>query len=392
MIALTTLLAPITAAQARASAVAQLTSYGIPAASWRAGGVFSTILTVATTIYAGLSSVVTSALNAGFLPTATGAWLVALAHYVYGVTAQSATFGAGFATFSNTGGGVYNYDAGGVIIQDLTSGNTFVTTAPLSLGAGTPSSPTVVTVAIQAQAPGSLGGAPAGGITSLVTVMASVTVTNAVAVLGLDADSDPLIRTKCLAAIAARSYTGPSGAYYAAIYGYGNYPGAVNAVTGAPVNINRIQVTNNPSTGAITVYVASPAGPADPNDVIGCQTAVTALAQPMGISATVVACTVVYFDASIVIWSTSSGANAAASILSEASLAIDNAVALYPIGGRTKPPSGTGYLYSSFVVAAASSVDPTIYAVDLAPWTSLELLPGQVAGVNSTITVRQVVA
>lgn len=394
MISLTALLNPTTQPQLRASLVSKLKSYGVPADQWVSGGTYSTILTAISYVFAGLASLVTSALSSIFLSTATGAWLVALAYYVYGVVAQQATFGVGTVTLTNIGGGVYNFAAGSVVMQ-ATNGNTFVSTAALSLGAGTPSVPTVVTLAVQAQAQGSIGGAGAGQITTLTTSMPGVSVTNAIAVLGLDADSDATVRSKCLAAIAARSYFGPTGAYYAAIYGYGNVAGALNSVTQLPVAINRIQVYRDPNTGAITVFVASPNGAADPNDVIGCQTAVNAIAQPMGVTASVSSCAVVPFTAQITLWSTSAGSAAAATIAAAAATAVGNALALYPIGGHVEPPASTGYLFGAYVQAAAMSVDPTCFSCSLSPSGDLALGAGQVAAVvgggNPNVVVRQAV-
>jgi hypothetical protein len=390
MFPISSLLSAVLPASIRASVVTQLKALGVPADKWIAGGTYSTITTVLSGVFGGFSSTLTSAIGANFLTLAAGGWLVLKAFYDYGVTAQAATFGIGTATFTNTGGGVYNYDPGEVVLVNPLSGNTFTNTEALSLGAGSVMTPTVVTIDIQAQKTGSLGGAPAGTITQLQTVMAGVTVTNAAAVLGLDADSDPLVVQKCLVSLAARSYKGPTGAYYAAIYGYGNVLGATNPVTGQPVNINRIQVYRDPDTGDITVYLASPSGAADPNDVIGCQTAILAVAEPMGVTATAASCTVVDFTAAITVWSTSAGTAAATAIEEGALEAADSVVAQYPIGGRTKPPGTQGYLFASFLVGAVAPVDPTIYAVDLSSWSALPLNPGQVAAVTSTVSVRQV--
>jgi hypothetical protein len=393
VISIAALLSPMSQTTIRAWAVTKLVSYGIPANNWRQGGTYSTLLTVTAAIFAMFASTLTAALSAAFLGTASGPWLVALAFYVYGVTAQSATYGTATLTFTNTGGGIYNYEAGQVVVSNATpgnAGNTFVTTEALLLAAGTPSSPTTATIAIQAQATGSAGGAAAGTITTLVTSMAGVSVTNAAAVIGLDADTDPTIVQKCLAAIAARSYKGPTGAYYAAVYGYGNVPGATNVVSGLPVNVNRIQVYTDPDTGNITVFVASPSGIADPNDVAGVQLAINLIARPEGITATAASATVQNFTAAMTVWSTSIGPTNAGNIQASALSARDAAMVQYPIGGRAKPPSLQGYLYSSYLVAAVGAVDPTIYAVDLSSWSALALAPGQVASVTGGITVKQV--
>ena len=389
MISFGTLLAPVTQAQARASCVTKLVSYGIPANNWRSGGVFSTLLTVFCWIFAGFTSVITSAINGLFLGTASGAWLTALAYYVYGVTRQNATFGTTSYTLTNVAGGVYNFVPGQLVLQCSLNGNLFTNASTVTLSAGSPSSPSSATFEIVASVAGSLAGAPANAITTLVSPQTGVTGTNPTACIGVDQWSDTFLVAACYAALAARSQKGPAGAYLAAITGYSNVPGAVNTVTGFPVDVNRVQVWTDPDTGNITVYLASPSGAADPNDVAGVQIAIDAVARPMGVTATAVSCTVVDFPAGVTIWSTSAGVAVSNAIQLAALNALDAVVASYPIGGRVK--TGTqGYLFSSFLVTAAGAVDPSIYAVDFSSWTALPLNEGQVCSLTSTVTVRQV--
>jgi hypothetical protein len=153
-----------------------------------------------------------------------------------------------------------------------------------------------------------------------------------------------------------------------------------------------VQVYTDPDTGNICVFLASPSGPADPNDVAGVQIAINQVARPMGITATALSAAVVNFNAAIKVWSTSQGVSAANAIQSEALTAVDNAVSVYPIGGYTKPPSPQGNLYASFITGSIFPVDPSIYAVDLSSWTALPLNAGQVPAVTSTVTVEQVAA
>ena len=389
MISLPTLLSPVTAAQARTTAVNQLVSYGIPANNWRRGGVFSTLLSVFCAIYAGLFALVTQAINSMFLGTASGLWLTALAYYVYGVTSQKATFGTTPYTLTNTGGGVYSFAPGQFVAQCGVNGNLFTNVDTFSLAAGTPSIPSTATFNIVAQVAGSAGGGPATTITTLVTTMTSVTGTNPQACLGLDVDTDTQVRVKCYAALAARSQKGPAGAYLAAIYGYSNIPGATNPVTGQPVNVNRVQVYTDPDTGNISVYLASPAGVPDANDIVGVQTAIDTVARPMGVVATATACTPVYADGTITLWSDSVGAKAAQDVEVIAYAELLVAFASYPIGGLTKPPGTQGYLWASYVEGVAMRADPSIYAVDL-PIVNMPLAPGAAAVFVGRVVVRQV--
>jgi hypothetical protein len=389
MISLPTLLSPVTAAQARTTAVNQLVSYGIPANNWRRGGVFSTLLSVFCAIYAGLFSLVSQAINSMFLGTASGGWLAALAYYVYGIAAQKATFGTTAYTLTNTGGGIYSFAPGQFVCQCGINGNLFANVSTFSLAAGTPATPATATFDVVAQVAGIAGGAPANAITTLVTVMVSVAGNNSAACLGLDADSDAQVVAKCYAALAARSQKGPAGAYLAAIYGYSNVHGATNSVTGQPVNVNRVQVYTDPDTGNISVYLASPAGVPDANDIVGVQTAIDTVARPMGVVATATACTPVYANGTITLWSDSVGAKAAQDVEVIAYAELLAAFASYPIGGLTKPPGTQGYLWASYVEGVAMRADPSIYAVDL-PIVNLPLAPGAAAVFVGRVVVRQV--
>lgn len=389
MISLPTLLSPVTAAQARTTAVNQLVSYGIPANNWRRGGVFSTLLSVFCAIYAGLFSLVSQAINSMFLGTASGGWLAALAYYVYGIAAQKATFGTTAYTLTNTGGGIYSFAPGQFVCQCGINGNLFANVSTFSLAAGTPATPATATFDVVAQVAGIAGGAPANAITTLVTAMVSVAGNNSAACLGLDADSDAQVVAKCYAALAARSQKGPAGAYLAAIYGYSNVHGATNSVTGQPVNVNRVQVYTDPDTGNISVYLASPAGVPDANDIVGVQTAIDTVARPMGVVATATACTPVYADGTITLWSDSVGAKAAQDVEVIAYAELLAAFASYPIGGLTKPPGTQGYLWASYVEGVAMRADPSIYAVDL-PIVNLPLAPGAAAVFVGRVVVRQV--
>jgi hypothetical protein len=383
MIPLAQLLTAPTNAQIRAQMVGWLTGFGIPAGQWRQGGTASTLLTVVANTFGMFAVLITSGISSFFLPTATGPWLVLLAYYVYGVTANPATFASGNVILTNTGGGVYPFAAGSATFLNSTTKQTYTNTAAFTLGALQ-----TLTVAVQATTAGSSGSSPPTGqgatIDTIVTAMAGVNISVAQPIIGLDPDPDPLVRLKCLAALAARSYKGPTGAYYAAVYS------ATNSVSGQPVNINRVVPVLDPDTGFITVYIASPSGVAASTDVIGCQASVTAIAEPMGITATVVSCTVVSFTQTITVWATGAGTTTTpATIQSEVAAALLAYEQQFPIGGLPKPPSSQGYMYASGIDGVVKGADPLIYAVDGIA-SDLALSVGQVATVTSTITVQQI--
>jgi Baseplate J-like protein len=385
MIPIAALLAPPTSAQIRSQMVNALVALGIPANQWRQGGTASTLLTIVANTFGMFATLVSNALGAAFLTAGPGGpWLVLLAYYVYGVTAQQSTFANGTIALANTGGGSFSFAAGTASFLNSTTGITYVNTSPFTVAPLAPST----LVPVQATTAGSVGTSPAGAgagtIDTIVSSMQGVTVSTPAPIVGLDADSNATIITKCLAAIANRSYKGPSGAYLAAVFN------ATNSVTGLPVNINRIQLVLDPSTGDITVYVASPGGVPIDTDVIGCQTSVTNTAQPMGITATVVACSLAAFASTITVWATGAGGGTADStIQSEVEAALIAYTEAYPIGGLVKPPSTVGYLYASALEGVAKGADPLIYAVDGFN-ADLELAAGEIADVTSTIVIRRI--
>jgi Baseplate J-like protein len=376
------LLTSPTPASVRATLVSGLIALRIPANQWRAGGVASSLLTVSANLLAGFAATLTSAISAAFLGTATGPWLVLLAYYVFGVTANPGTFATGSLTLTNTAGGLWSFPAGGVTAQNPITGQTYVSTQALSLAPmGT------ATIVFQSTTVGSGGSSAANQITTLVTAMTGVTVTNPAALVGLDADSDATVVAKCQAARAGRSYFGPSGAYYAAIYG------TTNPSTGLPLDINRIRVVNV-SDMAVGVYVASPSGAPTPSDLAAAQTAVTAAAQPMNVTAQVYPCTVVSDARPITVWAqtapTAAGSDVA-TIEEEALDAIDEYYSAYPIGGLARPPSPQGYLFASAVSGVLKGADPLIFDVQ-GVTSDLALTAGQVVIYTGTITTRQVSA
>lgn len=390
MIPLTQLLQPVTQTQARALFVTSLMTLGIPANQWRQGGVASTILTVIAATYASFSSIITSALQSMFLPYASGAWLVLLAYYVYGVTAIPATPASGLVTFTNTGGGSYGpYAPGAFTILNPTTGITYTNTASLTIAPLA----TVPNVAIQATTPGTVGSSPPGAITMLVTTALGVLVSNPQSVVGQDAQSDASVRTTCINKLAARSNRGPRNAYVYAVQV------AINPVTGVPVNINRIATPPSSGGGIVNVYLASPSGTPTADDLAAATSSILANARPSATTINVFGVTTVPYTAAITIWVQSTPGVTAAQVEAAAESALDAFIAAYPIGGLANADAGTQGLYWSGVSAAASagagalapvfaisydgSPDPTSSA-------DLPLVLGQVATNETTVNVRQV--
>ena len=363
------LLAPVTSAQVRAKFVSMLNVLGIPADQWRAGGVASSLLTVASMTYASFSQLIADAVASGFLGTASGDWLTLLAQYVYNVIRSPATFASGTVTFTNIGGGVYSFNPGEVTVQNVTTSKTYTNVNVLSIGAGSLGSPTVVNATFQAVVSGSSSNANPGDVSKLVTVMLGVTCTNSAALVGLDAQSDGSLVSECQSKLGSLSVGGPSQAYQYAV------DQATNVTTGLPVNVNRRNVQTDPTTGTVKVTVASPSGPVVADDLTGIVNSIVALAVPDAVTFLVQSATAVSYSPTVTVWAQGLAGVDQTSILNAALTAVTNYIQNYPIGGLSK--GGTSALWGSGVAGAIEEVSTAIFAVD--GCTDLLLGPAQVA-------------
>lgn len=313
-----------TAEEIRAAMVADLVSVGIPADKWRSGGVVSTMLTVASMSIALLAALVALIIQGFFLPTSTGNSLKLLAIYMFGVEIPEASFATGNVTLTNTGGASYSLGVGEYTALNPTTKVNYTNSAAFVLGPlGTASVPMVAATI------GGAGNAAPGTITTNVTVLLGVTVTNPTALVGVDAPSDEDIRTLCLNSLGARSVRGVRTAYAYAVQT------AENSVTNAPVNINRYVVSSASHTGDVTVYVASPAGAPDANDVSGVATNVEAIARPEAVTAVVTGATAVAYTHALTIWASVPAGVSAADVKTAADAAVLAFLETYPIGGVT---------------------------------------------------------
>lgn len=373
-----TLIQPITEDQALEVELSILETLGVKARSWRVGGAYRTILRVTARMFSGLTSTVAAAIQSNWLEKAAGPWLVRVAKYGYGVDAITATFATGKLRFTNSGGGVYSYNAREVRALWVSEKKAYTNTAPFALNPGDS-----ILVDIEAVEIGAASSAPPGAIDSLETALLGVTVTNPEAVVGNDSEADETLRQRCLDKLGALSLAGPRGAYAYAVT-------AAKRNDGTPVNINRLSVTPDSSTGVVTIYVASPAGAPDAGDITLVEASIEAIARPDSVTVNVYAATEVPLTATITVWAKRTAGVSASDLEDLVSQALIAAIKTYPIGGFAKPPEQTqGYLYGDFIARTAMGAHESIYDVDGAD-TDQAINPGQVATLATTITVRVV--
>lgn len=323
-LSITDLFTPLTAEEIRAKLVIELLVLEVPADKWAKGGVASSILTVTSILLALLSSTISTIIEGFFLPTAVAGGLRTLAFYVYGVTVPDATFATGNLVLTNGGGGVYTKAIGEYTARNPTTNATYVNSIAFTLGAGA-----TLSVAMRAVDSGSVGNSTPNTITESVTSLLGVTVTNPAAFVGTDAPTDAAIRQLCLNKLSASSVRGVRSVYAYAIQT------AVNPVTLGPVNINRWSISEASNIGIVTLSVAAPAGAPDPNDIVGIQTRVEAIARPSGVLATVVGANPVAYSPTITVWVTPGPGTTQDDIKTSIDAEISAFIAAYPIGGVT---------------------------------------------------------
>jgi hypothetical protein len=369
------LLAPTTQQVVVAVIVNGLVKMGIRADRWpQEGTAISIITTVAALFAAAINVTIIPAISAGFLPTAARGWLTWVAYYVYGVTRVSATFATGEITLTNNGGGSFAFDPGEVTFQNPTTKATYTNVDPISLG---PGPATTTTVGIQATAPGTASNSAPGDVTVIVTTMLGVTAANAIAVLGLDEQSDASLQALCWNAIPANSAYGPAQAVGYAIQ-------TATRIDGTPVNINRYQSSESSHTGALTVYVASPSGSVDPGDETAVLNNILAIARPPCVQVTVTPASPVSVADALTVYVTATPGLDAGAVSDAIETSLDDFFAAYPIGGKTA--GLTTALFASAIEGACYAAWPGVFDVQGA--ADHLLTAGQVAANATTVTVR----
>lgn len=241
------LITPLTRAEVETKIYDTLAALGTRTTSWKPGGVARAIITAVSIVLAAFSTLQAAIARSGFLELAEGAWLAVVAKLVYGVDKRYATFASGELTLTNAGGGVWPMGANDLIVRNPDTGAEYRNTTSFVLG-----SMATLTIPISAIEAGSYSSSAPGTIVEMTTPLIQVSVTNESAVIGLDDETDPELRTRCYERMGAQSPFGPWDSYAYA---------AKNAkrLDGAAVSINRCRVVKD-GYGTVTVYCATPSG------------------------------------------------------------------------------------------------------------------------------------
>lgn len=370
---LDTLIRAVTKDEAFEMALDMLESVKIPARSWRRGGVARSIVGVLATVAAQASDIVANGIASQFLEHAQRDWLTLLAHYLYKVERITATFASGYVTLTNQGGGVFDYGANEVVIKASSTGARYRITEAFHLGVLGE-----VTVAVAAIEAGSASSAEPGAIDTLETTMQRVVVGNVEAVIGLDAESDDDLKTRCWASIGTLSPNGPRDAFEFAVRSA--------TIAGNPTNINRLVVKPALGNGTVRLVCASASGTPTSEELTAARASVELLARTDTDTVLLEGAASVVVSKTITIWRRGSDDD---TVRAAAFAALETLSATYPIGGIAKFSGGQGYLYtdaiSSAVIGAGGGA---VFDVDYDVPTDTPLADNEVPTIAANILVR----
>jgi phage-related baseplate assembly protein len=359
MISLADLTTPVPRARVEQSLYDALGKLGVSTTSWMVGSVVRAMVTSVSLFLSSLSYLQAAIAKSGFLELASGDWLALVALYVFGVEKVQATFAAGEVTLTNPGGGVYTYDPDDLTVRNSATDKSYRNTAPFTLNAGE-----TLTIAVQAVEAGAASTSIAGAVDEIESGPTGVTVTNATAIVGADAESDPALRTRCLEKLGALSPNGPWDAY--------SYV-AKNAkrADGSPIGVTRARLEKD-GYGFVTLFVATATGGVtgdenDPDTDLGAiNEAVQRQAVPQAVTASTASAVPVTVPVTYTLTLYNTVGQTEDQIKDAVGLRLASFMSTQPIGGNKIPGDGAGKVYGDAIrtVIGATYAHPiTIHVV-----------------------------
>ena len=326
---------------------------GLNVTSWEVGDPTDTQFQAYTEVFDALEETVSRWIKATFLDTAAADsalydWLVWTAYQGFGYVAREATYAGTTITLSNALGANY----GGIEPNDLSfrnssTGATYHNTEGGDLASGPGAT---LTLAIEADLPGSTSSAGVGDIDEMVTTLNGVTCTNVAAAIGLDAEPAASIVNGARAKLAMMSPNGARDAY--------RYVATTPALSGTSA-VTMARSTGDSATGDVTILLAGPNMPIAVPDVALVQSAIERLCTPLCItpsasSASAHVVNVAYTAYGYASWGVTT---------SDAAALIEAAVRAWfverPISGDVIPPAMSGAIDVNMIEAVIQSVAPS---------------------------------
>lgn len=310
---------------------------------------------------------------------------------VHGVKRGVATYAGGSVLFVNDGPSSRNIAPNGLTFNYTNGdGETFSYTNTYDATVYTNPDSTVtigvgqqVTLNVTCNVLGRRGSVPSNGLV-MTTTLLGCSATNATPIVGTDRQTADNYRTTCRTASGRLSFNGPGSAYdFLARYNLdGTQLLRADGVT--VVGITRVWVSQESSTGIVTAYFASDAGPAASEDVDAANKNIEEQACAVGdcITYSGVAAneTVVHVAGTARIQNRPGLTQA--QIISGILAALVKAWPAIPLGGYDRSPQGAGFVYRNDVEAIARSGFAGLYDVEV---TSLGETTSIVAGGVATL-------
>ncbi len=258
------LITPSTSEQVKTKLYEIAALIGLITTAWQKLSPLRAVFAVLSVLFSGYTEVQAEINRSAWVETATGNWLTIVARLMYGVTREPATFAVGVVTVDNTGGGSYPYLPGELIFLNSTTGKTYfnvsaVTIDPLEQD---------VLVDVQAHEAGEASTATPGQIDAFTSAGSGLVCSNALAIVGVDAETDEALRVRCLVSLGALSPNGAADAY--------RYVATSLELNGG-VDVTRCEVLPPPGDGTVTVVIAGPSGAVSGGDVTSVDDAFHAL-------------------------------------------------------------------------------------------------------------------
>lgn len=357
MATLSELTTPLTKDEVEDAIFAGIEARGVKTTAWKPGAIARAIITGTAIVLSSFSILQQRIAESGFLELATGDWLTLVAKFVFGVERDDGSFAAGDVEFNNAGPGVFAPGVGDIIVSNSTTGKTYRNTVAFTLSAFE----TGKLVPCQAIEIGSDSTSPIGFIDTLVTILSDVTVTNPIALVGTDPDTDPELREKALAKTGTLSPNGPADAYRFVAF-------AATKDDGTPVGITRLTTVPDGS-GNVVVNIANATGPVSGSigdtttDLGAVDEAIQTQVVPLAVTATTVSAEALGIPVTYEVWIRGTVGLTVSEIKTQIDTALATFMSVQPIGG-SKKVAGPGFVFKEAVEAVISETIGTINLID----------------------------
>lgn len=376
-LALSDLIKPLTREEVLASLLTIADTLGLKTSSWQPGSTGRTILAVVAQKVADYTNTTTEAVKGGLRKYATGKWLTLFAESVFGVDRRAASFATGGIQFTNSLGVAYPQLAGACVIANPATGKTYRNAAAFTIAASGVTSPNPTFVADES---GTGSDSGPGTITELVTTFAGVTITNPAALLGADEETDDELRQRCADKLGSLSPNGAAEAYA--------YVAKTQSLSATSVPITRTARAVFPTTGQLTIYLATATGAPSPADVAIVQAAFDKWAEPLCVQAVATGALDKVINCTLQVWVKGSS-KTTLEIQNAISTALANYLKGLDIGGEIVPPATDGRVDLGTLESVVRAADTGGRVLDVAftlPAGDTTLAAAEVAKLGTVTT------